>query len=72
MPDEVSDGRVWIFGDDIDTDILAPGKYMKGGLEILAAHCLARLCSTNFHNVFALLVVGKAVIKGHYAVHFRA
>ncbi len=40
MPDEVSDGRVWIFGDDIDTDILAPGKYMKGGLEILAAHCL--------------------------------
>lgn len=33
-------GRVFLFGDDIDTDQLAPGQYMKGGLEELAAHCL--------------------------------
>jgi 3-isopropylmalate/(R)-2-methylmalate dehydratase small subunit len=33
-------GRVFLFGDDIDTDQLAPGKYMKGGIEMLAAHCL--------------------------------
>jgi len=33
-------GRAWVFGDDIDTDLLAPGLYMKGGLETLAAHCL--------------------------------
>lgn len=33
-------GRVFRFGDDIDTDQLAPGQYMKGGLEALAAHCL--------------------------------
>ncbi len=33
-------GRIFLFGDDIDTDQLAPGQYMKGGLEMLAAHCL--------------------------------
>jgi 3-isopropylmalate/(R)-2-methylmalate dehydratase small subunit len=33
-------GRVWKFGDDIDTDRLTPGTYMKGSLEILASHCL--------------------------------
>ncbi|PHP68907.1 3-isopropylmalate dehydratase [Zhengella mangrovi] len=33
-------GRVFLFGDDIDTDQLAPGQYMSGGIEALAAHCL--------------------------------
>ncbi len=33
-------GRVFLFGDDIDTDQLAPGEYMKGGIDMLAAHCL--------------------------------
>lgn len=33
-------GRVFLFGDDIDTDQLAPGQYMRGGLDMLAAHCL--------------------------------
>ena len=33
-------GRVFLFGDDIDTDQLAPGRYMRGGIEELAAHCL--------------------------------
>lgn len=33
-------GRVFLLGDDIDTDQLAPGQYMKGGIEMLAAHCL--------------------------------
>lgn len=33
-------GRVWKFGDDIDTDVLAPGLYMKGPIEELARHCL--------------------------------
>lgn len=33
-------GRAWVFGDDIDTDQLAPGLYMKGGVEAMAAHCL--------------------------------
>lgn len=34
-------GRVFRFGDDIDTDQLAPGAYMKGHIGALAAHCLA-------------------------------
>ena len=33
-------GRAWVFGDNIDTDILAPGKYMHVALSELASHCL--------------------------------
>ena len=33
-------GRAWIFGDNVDTDVLAPGKYMKSGIDELARHCL--------------------------------
>ena len=33
-------GRVWKFGDDINTDLLAPGGYMKCSLEELSSHCL--------------------------------
>lgn len=33
-------GRIFLFGDNIDTDQLAPGQYMKDSLAELAAHCL--------------------------------
>lgn len=33
-------GRVWHLGADIDTDVLAPGAYMKHGLDVIATHCL--------------------------------
>jgi 3-isopropylmalate/(R)-2-methylmalate dehydratase small subunit len=33
-------GRAWVFGDDIDTDQLAPGLYMKRPIEEMARHCL--------------------------------
>jgi len=33
-------GRAWVFGDDIDTDVLAPGIYMKAPIAELASHCL--------------------------------
>jgi 3-isopropylmalate/(R)-2-methylmalate dehydratase small subunit len=33
-------GRAWVFGDDVDTDALAPGAYMKFDLPTLARHCL--------------------------------
>ncbi|MDH3742902.1 MAG: 3-isopropylmalate dehydratase [Hyphomicrobiales bacterium] len=36
----MASGRAWVFGDDIDTDVLAPGAYMKGSIEELAGHCL--------------------------------
>ncbi|MFN7673489.1 MAG: 3-isopropylmalate dehydratase [Betaproteobacteria bacterium] len=32
--------RIWKFCDQIDTDVLAPGRYMKGTIDELAAHCL--------------------------------
>ena len=33
-------GRAWVFGDNMDTDVLAPGRYMKFGIEEIARHCL--------------------------------
>lgn len=32
--------KAWVFGDDIDTDAIAPGRYMKFGTEEIAKHCL--------------------------------
>ena len=32
--------RLWRFDETIDTDVLAPGKYMKAPLAELATHCL--------------------------------
>ncbi len=37
---EQTAGRAWVFGDDVDTDVLAPGKYMKSSIEELSRHCL--------------------------------
>lgn len=33
-------GRAFVFGDKIDTDVLAPGPYMRGSVKVLASHCL--------------------------------
>ncbi len=38
--DREGGGRAWRFGDDIDTDVLAPGRYMKLPVEELARHSL--------------------------------
>ena len=35
--------RAWVFGDDINTDLLAPAPYLKGSMEELASHCLEDL-----------------------------
>ena len=32
--------RTWVFGDNLDTDVIAPGRYMKFGIEEIAQHCL--------------------------------
>lgn len=32
--------KAWVFGDNIDTDVIAPGRYMKYGIEEIAKHCL--------------------------------
>lgn len=36
-------GKAFVFGDDVDTDALAPGRYMAAPLEVLAANCLIDL-----------------------------
>lgn len=36
-------GRAFTFGDNVDTDILAPGIYMKDPIEVIASHCLESL-----------------------------
>ena len=37
---KIENARVWALGDYIDTDVLAPGLYMKSPMEVMAAHCL--------------------------------
>jgi len=39
-------GRAFVFGDNVDTDVLAPGAYMKGGIDEIARHCLGALDPT--------------------------
>ena len=36
-------GRAWVYGDDINTDLLAPAAYLKGAMEDAARHCLEDL-----------------------------
>lgn len=36
----IQNARVWRLGADIDTDVLAPGGWMKHGIEVIGAHCL--------------------------------
>jgi len=38
--------RAWVFGDDIDTDVLAPGRYMKSDIPEIAQHCLEAVLPT--------------------------
>lgn len=40
MPELKAAGRAWVFGDNIDTDTLAPGPYLKLPVEEMAQHCL--------------------------------
>jgi 3-isopropylmalate/(R)-2-methylmalate dehydratase small subunit len=39
-------GRAFVFGDAIDTDLLAPGHLMKLAPEALATHCLEAIAPT--------------------------
>ncbi|MFV2034556.1 MAG: 3-isopropylmalate dehydratase [Halocynthiibacter sp.] len=40
MSDNKATGRAWVFGDDVDTDALAPGRFMHRPFEELARNCL--------------------------------
>ncbi len=32
--------KAWMLGDNVDTDAIAPGRYMKFGIDEIAHHCL--------------------------------
>lgn len=53
--------RAWVFGDNVDTDVMAPGRYMKLGIEEIARHCFESLDSS-----FAL-----SIQKGDFVVGGR-
>jgi 3-isopropylmalate/(R)-2-methylmalate dehydratase small subunit len=50
-PASAEAGRAWLFGDNIDTDVLAPGRYMKAGIEEIARHCLEAVDPSFAHEV---------------------
>jgi len=54
-------GRIWRFGDHVDTDQMAPGAHMKGGIEEIARHCLAGLRP----EFPAAVRTGDVVVAGH-------
>jgi 3-isopropylmalate dehydratase small subunit len=53
-------GKAWVFGDNIDTDLLAPGAYMKSTLSELAAHCLEGVDKSFASNI----IRGDVVVAG--------
>ena len=52
--------RAWRLGDNVDTDAIAPGKYMKLGIEELARHCLESVLPSFATDVG----VGDVVVAG--------
>jgi 3-isopropylmalate/(R)-2-methylmalate dehydratase small subunit len=52
-------GKAWVFGDDVTTDAIVPGKYMKLGIEEIARHCLETVDAS-----FARLVRPGDVVVG--------
>jgi 3-isopropylmalate/(R)-2-methylmalate dehydratase small subunit len=58
--------KAWLFGDNLDTDALAPGRYMKFGIEEIARHCLEGVDPSFAPNVQRgdVLVAGKNLGAG--------
>ncbi|QRF75380.1 Homoaconitase small subunit [Thermoplasmatales archaeon] len=54
-------GRVFLFGDNIDTDIIAPGGYLHLGLDVLKLHSMEAL-DQNFSKV---VKPGDIIVAGH-------
>ena len=52
--------KAWLFGDNLDTDVIAPGRYMKFGIEEIAKHCLESVAPDFSRDVRR----GDAVVAG--------
>jgi len=33
-------GKAWVYGDNVNTDVMAPGLYFKDSMDVMAQHCL--------------------------------
>ena len=44
-------GSAWVFGDEINTDTMAPGAYFKESMEVMAQHCLEAVAPEFAPNV---------------------
>ena len=53
--------KAWVFGDNIDTDVIAPGRYMKSEIGVIASHCMEPI-SPSFSS---------SVVKGDFVVGGR-
>ena len=53
--------KAWVFGDNIDTDAIAPGRYMKLEIEEIARHC--------FETVSPAFA--SSVVKGDFVIGGR-
>lgn len=54
-------GKAWVFGDEINSDLLAPGLYLKSANDVMAQHCLESVDPT-----FAKTVQpGDVIVAGH-------
>jgi 3-isopropylmalate/(R)-2-methylmalate dehydratase small subunit len=56
----IHDARVWRLGADIDTDALAPGAYMKHGLDVIGRHCLEAVR----HDFASGVHLGDVIVAG--------
>ena len=54
-------GKAWVFGDEINTDVMAPGIYFKEPMEVAARHCLEAVDPEFAVNVQP----GDIVVGGH-------
>jgi 3-isopropylmalate/(R)-2-methylmalate dehydratase small subunit len=55
-------GRAWVFGDEVNSDVMAPGIYFKESMEVMASHCLEAIDPNFAPNVKPgdIIVAGRA------------
>jgi len=54
-------GRAWVFGDDVNTDVMAPGLYFKAPMAEMAKHCMEAIDPGFAGRVRA----GDMIVAGH-------
>ena len=56
----IKNGHAWVFGDEINSDVMAPGIYFKEPMSVMASHCLEAVNPSFAQNVKA----GDIVVAG--------